>query len=319
VSVYSRVEDIPADFPPSAVAIGKFDGVHAGHRAVLASLRTRAADAALHSVVVTFDRNPLALLRPEKCPENVVGVGQKVELLLGAGIDDVVVLPFDHALAHLTPRAFVERILVEALSVRLVLVGADFRFGAGGAGTVETLRELGAESGFEVLVEPEVLDGGVRASSTAIRSLLSEGDVEGAARMLGRPPRVRAEVVHGLKRGRELGYPTANLAADADGFIPAEGVYAGWLVDHDAPGTPRYPAAISIGHNPTFDDVAERQVEAHVIDADLDLYGHVVDVEFVSRIRGMEAFAGVPALIEQMGRDVDVAREALQPSGSAHS
>ncbi|BDI22072.1 bifunctional riboflavin kinase/FAD synthetase [Herbiconiux sp. L3-i23] len=318
MTVYRSVAAIPADFAPSAVAIGKFDGVHAGHRAVLGSLVEEARAKGLRSVVVTFDRNPLALLRPERCPENVVGLGQKVELLEDSGVDDVVVLPFDHALADLSARDFVASILVGALRMRAVLVGADFRFGAGGAGTVDTLRELSGEFGFEVVIEPEVQgrDGG-RASSTAIRTLLADGDVEGAAEMLGRPPRVRARVVHGLKRGRELGYPTANLAAAPDGFVPAEGVYAGRLVDHDAPGEPSYPAAISIGVNPTFDDVTERQVEAYVLDADLDLYGHLVDIEFVHRIRGMVAFDGIEPLIAQMAKDVDETRDALARADAA--
>lgn len=312
MSVYTDVTRLPSDHPRSAVAIGKFDGVHAGHRAVLAELISLAAVRGVRSAVVTFDRNPLALLRPEACPENLVEVDQKVELITEAGIDDVLVLTFDQTLADLPPREFVTSVLVDGLNAEAVLVGRDFRFGARGAGTVETLRELGDEFGFDTIVVPDVTDErGDRASSSAIRTLMAAGDVETAGRMLGRAPAVRARVVHGLKRGRELGYPTANLETDPDGFVPADGVYAGWLIDHDVEGRPRYPAAISIGSNPTFDDVVERQVEAHVIDADLDLYGHLVDVEFAARIRGMVAYEGIGPLIAQMGRDVDDARRII--------
>jgi len=212
------------------------------------------------------------------------------------------------------------------------MVGADFRFGRGGAGDPDLLRELGPEFGFEVHVVDDVraIDAGRRVSSTWVRELLDAGDVADAARLLGRPHAVRGEVVHGLKRGRELGFPTANLSADLEGFVPAEGVYAGWLVDEGAPedeaghtrrgggvgpaprSSVRYPAAISIGTNPTFDDVHVRQVEAYVLDeTDLDLYGHTVEVEFVARIRGMVAFEGVDALIAQMRDDIVRVRREL--------
>jgi len=317
MTVYTSLAEIPADSAPSAVAIGKFDGVHVGHRAVIGSLIGHARGDALRAVVVTFDRNPLALLAPERCPEEIVGLDQKIELLAQSGVDDVVVLPFTAEFAARSPDDFVSSVLVDALHARCVLVGADFRFGARGAGTVDTLRSLGARSGFVVDVVADVSDGeGARTSSSAIRAALRAGEIDRAARMLGRPPRLRGRVVHGLKRGRELGYPTANLAPRSDGFVPAEGVYAGWLVDHDALGAPRYPAAISIGVNPTFDDVSERQVEAHVIDADLDLYGHLVDIEFAERIRGMVAYQGVDALIEQMGHDVDDARRTTAAAES---
>ncbi|MCU1571376.1 MAG: bifunctional riboflavin kinase/FAD synthetase [Naasia sp.] len=309
--VIDRLDAVPAGLGPSAITIGKFDGVHAGHRAVLDMLLHEARARGLAGVVVTFDRNPLAVLRPDSCPPNLASLQQKLELLDEAGVDATVVLEFDTRLADWTPEQFVERILVRALETRLVLVGADFRFGARGSGTLATLEALGAQHGFEVLVVPDVLTDGARASSSRIRSLLDAGDVEAATRLLGRAPRMRAEVVPGLRRGRELGYPTANLAVSAEGLAPGEGVYAGWLVDTSAPGRPRYPAAISVGTNPTFDDVEIKQVEAHVLDEDLDLYGHVVEVAFTHRLRGMVAYAGIGPLIEQMGRDVDEARTLL--------
>ena len=316
--VFRSPEEVPDGFGPSVVAIGKFDGVHYGHRAVIDRARVDAATGDARVVAVTFDRNPLALLRPERCPESLIGVTQKLQLLAETGIDATLMLAFDRALADLEPRAFVEHVLVGALDVRIVLVGADFRFGRGGAGTPDTLRELGGEFGYDVEVVDDVraIDGGRRVSSTWIRELLADGDVETASRLLGRSPSVWGEVVHGLKRGRELGFPTANLSPDLEGFVPADGVYAGWLVDEGSadglrPGI-RYAAAISVGTNPTFDDVPVRQVEAYVLDeTDLDLYGHRVEVQFVSRVRGMVAFEGIDALIVQMTDDVEKVREAL--------
>lgn len=316
--VFRDPSEVPPDFGPSVVAIGKFDGVHSGHRAVLNRARVDAATGGARVVAVTFDRNPLALLRPEICPVDLIGVHQKVQLLAETGIDATLVLRFDEQLASLTAREFVQRVLVDALHVRTVLVGEDFRFGRGGAGTPDVLRELGLELGFDVDVVDDVraIGEGRRVSSTWIRELLAEGDVETAAKLLGRPPSVWGEVVHGLKRGRTLGYPTANLSPELEGFVPADGVYAGWLIDEgSADGLRsgiRYPAAISIGLNPHFEDVTVRQVEAYVLDeADLDLYGHRVEVQFVHRIRGMAAFEGIPALIAQIGDDVDRVRAAL--------
>ena len=316
--VFRSPADVPDGYGPSVVAIGKFDGVHYGHRAVIDRARVDAATGDARVVAVTFDRNPLALLRPEICPESLIGVNQKLQLLAETGVDATLMLTFDRALADLTAREFVEHVLVGALGVRIVLVGADFRFGRGGAGSPDTLRELGAEFGYEVEVVDDVraIEGGRRVSSTWIRELLAQGDVVTASRLLGRAPSVWGEVVHGLKRGRELGFPTANLSPDLEGFVPADGVYAGWLIDEGSsdglrPGI-RYPAAISVGTNPTFDDVARRQVEAYVLDeVDLDLYGHRVEVQFTGRVRGMVAFAGIEALVRQMTDDVERVREAL--------
>lgn len=310
--VFQEPEEVPAGFGPSVVAIGKFDGVHAGHRAVIERLKADAAASGARAVAVTFDRNPLALLRPEICPENVVSVERKLDLLGELGLDATLVLTFDRELASRAPVEFVENILVEALHVSTVLVGRDFRFGRGGAGNPELLRELGPKYGFTLdVVEDVYVDGSERrVSSSWIRELLTEGDVKTAAVVLGRPVDVRGEVVHGLKRGRELGFPTANLSASVDSLVPADGVYAGRLVDHDT-GI-RYPAAVSVGTNPTFDDVLVRQVEAHVLDEDsLDLYGHDVTVEFTERLRGMVAFDGIESLMAQMSADVVAARALL--------
>ncbi|WP_091033622.1 bifunctional riboflavin kinase/FAD synthetase [Microbacterium oxydans] len=310
--VFRSPEEVPTGFGPSAVAIGKFDGVHAGHRAVIARLNEAAAATGSRSVAVTFDRNPLATIRPDRCPENVVTVDRKLELLGDLGIDATLVLTFDQEMAARSAEDFVVEILVGALQVSTVLVGQDFRFGHRGAGTPELLRELGPRYGFSVEVVDDVyLSGSTRrVSSSWVRELLMEGDVASAATVLGRYPDVRGEVVHGLKRGRELGFPTANLSTIVDAFVPADGVYAGWLVDHDT-GI-RHPSAISVGTNPTFDDVLVRQVEAHVLgETGLDLYGHDVTVEFVARLRGMVAFEGIEKLMEQMGADVTDAARAL--------
>jgi riboflavin kinase/FMN adenylyltransferase len=312
VIVFRSPEEVPAGFGPSAVAIGKFDGVHAGHRAVIQRLNEVAVATGSRSVAVTFDRNPLAILRPDRCPENVVTVERKLELLSELGIDATLVLTFDEQLAARSANDFVLDILVGALEVSTVLVGEDFRFGNRGAGTPELLRELGPRHGFAVEVVDDVYLPGSsrRVSSSWIRELLIEGDVATAAKVLGRNPDVRGEVVHGLKRGRELGFPTANLSTIVDAFVPADGVYAGWLVDHDT-GI-RHPSAISVGTNPTFDDVLVRQVEAHVLgETGLDLYGHDVTVEFVERLRGMVAFEGIEKLMEQMAADVTDAAEVL--------
>lgn len=316
--VFRDPAEVPPGFGPSVVVIGKFDGVHSGHRAVIDRARVKAVSMGATVVAVTFDRNPLALLAPDKCPENLIGVNQKVRLLADTGVDAVLVLRFDEDLASLEADEFARLVLVDTLAAQAVLVGADFRFGRGGAGTAESLTALGLSHGFDVDVVHDVraADRGRRVSSTWIRELLSSGDVAGARKLLGRDHSVVGEVVHGLKRGREIGYPTANLSPDLEGFVPADGVYAGWLIDEaDASGLRpgiRYPAAISIGTNPTFDDVASRQVEAYVLDeTDLDLYGHHVEVRFVERIRGMGAFEGIDALVAQIADDVERTREIL--------
>jgi riboflavin kinase/FMN adenylyltransferase len=309
MNTFYGVESVPRDWPASAVSIGKFDGVHAGHRAVITELMTIAAREQLAAVVVTFDRHPLALLSPTQCPSTLVSPEQKLKLIAETGVEATLLLEFNRALASLPPREFIERVLVSALHARFVLVGRDFRFGARGIGDVTLLRELGEEFGYSVgLIDDVKFDGERRVSSTWIRELLSAGEVTAAAELLGHLPTVRGQVVHGAARGRELGFPTANLSADSEGLIPADGVYAGWLTDAQK----RYPAAISVGNNPTFDGVAQKQVEAYVLDeTDLDLYDHVVDVSFVERIRGMVAYSGVDPLIEQIRDDVERVRSIV--------
>ncbi|WP_426623545.1 bifunctional riboflavin kinase/FAD synthetase [Leifsonia sp. McL0607] len=309
MKVFHGVAEVPDGFGPSAVTIGKFDGVHTGHRAVIDRLRAVAAQRGLTAAVITFDRNPLEVLAPERCPASLVSKRQKLELLAETGIDATLMVSFDRALADLPPEEFVHRILVDRLHAAAVLVGSDFRFGAKGAGDVTMLTSLGERYGFTVeLIDDVRPERGRRVSSTWIRDLLAEGDVRHATELLGTVPTVRGVVVHGAARGRELGFPTANLSPENEGLIPADGVYAGWLTDDD--GT-RYPAAISVGNNPTFQGVPQKQVEAYVLDRELDLYDHTVDVAFAERIRGMVAYSGIEPLIAQIAADVDEARRIL--------
>lgn len=310
--VFRSPDEVPAGYGPSVVAVGKFDGVHTGHRAVIDQVRSAADRKGARAVVVTFDRNPLAVLRPEACPPDVVGPTQKARLLAETGVDATLVLTFDAQLAALTPREFVERVLLP-LGVVEVLVGVDFRFGHRAAGTPHVLAELGEESGFTVrtLADVAAPGGGRRVSSTWVREALAAGDVATAAELLGRPHAVRGEVVHGDHRGRDLGFPTANLSPGSEGLLPAEGVYAAWLVDERMPDA-AFPAAVSVGVNPTFGELSRPRVEAYVLDRDdLDLYGAIVEIRFVARLRAMAAFADPDALVAQMRTDVAQARAAL--------
>jgi riboflavin kinase/FMN adenylyltransferase len=305
--LFEGIGDVPTGFGPSAVTIGKFDGVHLGHRGVLAQLTSLAADRGLQPVVVTFDRHPMSLLRPEACPAALVSNDQRAALLAETELTATLVLAFTRELSEREPTEFVAQILHDALDARLVLVGADFRFGYRGAGTIETLRDLGQAHGFEVVLLDDVRVDGARVSSTKIREHLAAGEVREAATLLGRYPRVRSTVVHGDAIGREIGFPTANLDPAMEGYLPADGVYAAWAwID----GT-RYGAAVSIGNNPTFDGIPERRTEAHLLDASLDAYGKTIDLDFVEYIRPMVKFDGVPTLVAALTADADRIRAVL--------
>lgn len=315
METYFSPDEVPAQFGPSAVTIGKFDGVHAGHRAVVALLQEVAAERGLVSTVVTFDRHPLALLAPERCPPPLASNAQKLERLAETGVDAALVLAFDRERSVQSAEDFVVEVIVEALDAQVVLVGSDFRFGARGAGSVALLQELGGRHGFEVMVIDDVAPGGTRrVSSTWIRELLAEGRVAEAGALLGSLPTIRGTVVHGEQRGRTLGYPTANLSPSPEGYIPADGVYAAWL----STGGHRWPAAVSVGNNPTFDGVPEKQVEAHALDQVVDLYDQTVEVAFVDYVRGMRRFAGPEALTEQMRLDEATVRGILGVSAREH-
>jgi len=303
VQFFDGLGEVPAGFGPSAVTIGKFDGLHIGHRSVLRQLRELADGRGLTATVVTFDRNPLQLLAPEKCPDALVGNAKKRTLLAGAGVDATLMLRFDRALADQTAESFIDTVLVGALHAQVVLCGADFRFGARGAGNVELLRQAGIANGFDVVtlddVQVDAASGSRRASATWVRELLAEGRVREAAALLGRLPSIQSTVVHGEQRGRELGYPTANLDPAIEGYLPADGVYATWaMVDGVS-----YGAATSIGNNPTFDGIPQHQVETHLFDQELDLYGKPIELQFVDYLRPMNKFASVDALIEQLRAD----------------
>jgi riboflavin kinase/FMN adenylyltransferase len=311
VQFYSSLQQVPPDFGPSAVTIGKFDGVHSGHRAVIGELLTVAERLELVPTVVTFDRHPLALLNPAACPPSLLSNEQKIERLAATGVEATLMLAFDRARSEQAPEDFVRQVLVDALHAKVVFVGSDFRYGAQGSGTVDTLTAAGREYGFEIRLVDEVrAREGRRASSTWIREALAAGNVHEAGELLGALPTVRSVVVRGEQRGRTLGFPTANLRPGPEGLIPADGVYAGWLTVDGA----RYPAAISIGDNPTFDGVPARQVEAYVLDQDIDLYDKTVEVSFVDYVRGMKKFSGIPELVAEIEHDVSRVRGILGES-----
>jgi riboflavin kinase / FMN adenylyltransferase len=315
---WQGLDDVPDDWGRSVVTIGVFDGVHRGHRRVVGRAAEVAAELALPVVVVTFDPHPDEVVRPGSHPPFLCTARRRAELLAGLGVDAVCVLPFTREFSQLGPDEFVHAVLVDRLHAARVVVGEDFRFGHRAAGDVALLAELGEKYDFAAEGVPLVTDDGVRVSSTGIRGQLAAGDVAGAARDLGRPHRVEGIVVRGQQRGKVLGFPTANLETLPHTAIPADGIYAGWLTRLDPAGREleRWSAAISVGMNPTFDG-QERSVEAYALDRDdLDLYGTHMAVDFVARLRGMERFASVDALVRQMHQDVDAARAICASVGT---
>ncbi|KGN36161.1 bifunctional riboflavin kinase/FAD synthetase [Knoellia subterranea] len=307
----------PESLRPCVVTLGNFDGVHRGHKAVLSRLVELGHERGVAAVAVTFDEHPLAVLHPDRAPDLITPGTLREDLLEATGIDGLLVLDFTHEFAQQSPEEFVVTTFVEGLQAQVVVVGSDTRFGHKNSGDVTTLRELGEKYGFEVVTLEDVGDAGdgERWSSTSVRKALAAGDVAAAARILGRPHRVVGTVVHGHHRGREMGYPTANLSQDSAGLVPAEGVYAGWLTRLDLdPGEPdrTMPAAISIGTNPTFDTKDRRTVEAYVLDRDdLDLYDERVLVEFVEHIRPTLRFESIDDLLVAMAKDVEQCRAVL--------
>ena len=298
----------------AAVTVGAYDGVHLGHRFILGRLGELARRRGLDVVVVTFDRHPATVVRPDSAPPTLTDLGQKLELLADCGVERTLVLPFDRARSEETAEDFVTRTIVGSLGTRLVVVGSDFHFGHGRKGDVALLAGMGARLGFDV--EPVSLVAGVAGgevpvSSTRIRRLIAEGDVGGAAALLGRPHQVRGPVRHGAGRGAKLlGFPTANVAVGREIALPAPGVYAGRFSWPEADG---HPAAISVGQPPTFqsDDDHTPLVEAYLIDFDGDLYGEPAKVSFEAWIRPQRAFDDLSELSSQMTLDVDAARRVL--------
>jgi riboflavin kinase / FMN adenylyltransferase len=297
--------------PPAGtvVTIGAYDGVHLGHRALIDRVRSMAATLGCQSAVVTFDRHPAMVVRPDSAPRLLTDLEQKLELLGETGVDYVLVVHFDEERSHESAEEFVHEVLVGCLAARAVVVGHDFHFGHGRRGNVPMLQAMGAELGFDVLGISLVADDGEPISSTRVRALLAEGDVAGASALLGRPHEVRGVVERGDARGRDLGFPTANVSVPAEILLPADGIYAGWYLR--AEGS-RVPAAISLGRRPTFYEAAEKSLlEAHLLDFSGDLYGERARVQFISRLRGEERFDRVEDLVAQMEKDVAATRAAL--------
>jgi len=305
------LDEVPAGWGESVVTIGVFDGVHRGHQRIVGRAAQVGKQRGLPVVVITFDPHPDEVIRPGSHPPFLCSARRRAELLSGLGADAVCVLPFTLEFSHLAPDDFVRTVLVERLHAAVVVVGEDFRFGHKAAGDVPLLAKLGEKYEFTTEGMPLLVADGTTLSSTSIRQMLAEGDVAAAAKALGRPHRVEGVVVRGHQRGRALGFPTANLEMPPHTAIPADGIYAGWLASLDDEGrdVQRWPAAISIGTNPTFGE-GEQSVEAYALDrTDLDLYGVHAAIDFAARLRGTLRFDSVDALVEQMHRDVDQARE----------
>ena len=330
---YDGVAAVPAGLGPTVVTVGMFDGVHLGHRALLDRVAAEAAARGVPAAAVTFDRHPLAVLRPGSEPPLLTTLDRKVELLGEAGVGVVLVLAFTPELSQVGAEAFAADVLFDGLGARAVVVGENFRFGHKAAGDPDLLADLGRPRGIEVVAVGLHANGGQVVSSTRVRAELAAGDVAAAAASLGRPHAVEGVVVAGNRRGGPvLGMPTANLDLPAGIAIPADGVYAGHLTDEvpEGSGEPQgdsplgrpvaRPAAVSVGTNPQFGS-ERRRVEAHVLDFDGDLYGHRVSVGFAHRLRGQAVFADVEELAAQMRADVDQARRLLTspPGGTVRS
>ena len=307
METWRGIDATPEGWPASVVAIGVFDGVHRGHAALVRTAAKAAAEREARCVVVTFDPHPTAVVAPHAVPAQLSSVERRIELLGVLGVDAVCVLPFTKELSQLSPDYFVRHVLVGGLHAKAVVVGENFRFGHKAAGDVKRLAELGEAFGFEVLAQTLTADDEA-FSSTRVRRLVAEGDVAGAAEVLGRDFGIEGTIVHGAGRGgTALGFPTANLAHAAGTAVPADGVYAGWF-HRDSH---RHPAAISVGTNPTFNGT-ERTVEAYLLDFSGDLYGAEVRLDFTARLRGQVAFEGIEPLIAQIETDVADTRRALE-------
>jgi riboflavin kinase / FMN adenylyltransferase len=310
-------EATPGDLGRTVVTLGMYDGVHRGHQKLIGAAVARARAMRRPSLLVTFDPHPAEVIRPGSHPAILTSLDRKAELVAELGVDAMCVLPFTAELMRMSPESFTHNVLVEKLHAAHVVVGENFTYGHKAAGNVGTLTTEGRRFGFAVegvpLAEDSSDEGDVTISSTYIRACVAAGDMVSAARALGRPHRVDGVVVRGDRRGRDMGYPTANVESPAFTAIPADGVYAGHLVTRDprsGVSRERLPAAISVGSNPTFQG-SRRTVEAFVLDYDGDLYGEHVGVEFAHRLRPMAAFSDIDALLAAMAKDVTDTREIL--------
>jgi riboflavin kinase/FMN adenylyltransferase len=316
VQRWRGLEATPGDLGRTVVTIGMYDGVHRGHQKLIGAAVARARAMRRPALLLTFDPHPAEVIRPGSHPAILTSMDRKAELVAELGVDAMCVLPFTQEFMRLPPETFTHTVLVEHLHAAQVVVGDNFTYGHKAAGTVATLTQEGRRFGFAVedvpLAEDTSDDGEVTISSTYIRACVAAGDMESAARALGRAHRVDGVVVRGDRRGRALGYPTANVETPPFTAIPADGVYAGHLVLRDPSGVAagRHPAAISVGTNPTFQG-SRRTVEAFLLDFEGDLYGEHVGIEFAARLRPMAAFPGVEELLAAMARDVEETRALL--------
>jgi riboflavin kinase/FMN adenylyltransferase len=307
VKLLRQVENLPERLRGGAVAIGNFDGVHQGHARIVQRVIERATTLGGAALVFTFDPHPVRLLRPEQAPPPLTWTDRKAELLAALGIDAVIAYPTDDQLLALSAREFFDEIVRNKLGARAIVEGPNFYFGHGRSGTIEVLRQLTSEAGMSLDVVEPLVAGGELVSSSRIRKLIAQGQVAEARQLLTAPYRIRGMVVHGAGRGAKLGFGTANLDA-IDTLLPGPGVYAGRGLLTDR----RYPAAINIGPNPTFGEGALK-VEAHLVGWDgSPLYGQVLEVDFLSKLRDTRKFADVSELVAQLQSDVEGARRAFQ-------
>lgn len=305
--VVRRLPAGPRPFPEPILAIGNFDGVHLGHRTILDAAARLATTLDSCVVAFTFRPHPVALLAPERAPPQIMSLARRLDALAGVGVAGTVVVPFTRQFSQISADHFVEEILVRRLGVRGIVVGPDLRYGQGRQGNPETLREAGRQAGFEVEIVEPVVVAGERVSSTAVRAALLDGDVERAARLLGRPHQIHGRVRAGDRRGAQLGFPTANLLPRG-GLLPPDGVYAVSVRIYGEAG--RQSGVANLGTNPTFGGVV-RRLEVHLLDFARDLYGCRLEVDFESRLREERCFGSVQDLVVQIGLDVEAARARL--------
>jgi riboflavin kinase / FMN adenylyltransferase len=301
--IIRHLEALPADARGGAVSIGNFDGVHRGHIAIVRKLLQRAEEVSGPAIVFTFDPHPVRLLRPEQCPPPLTWTERKAELLAAHGVDWIVAYPTDEALLQLSAEEFFSRIVIDTMAARAIVEGPNFFFGHNREGTIERLEQLTAAADISLDIVPPVEVNGILVSSSRVRELIRTGNVEQAKDMLAAPYRIRGMVTHGAGRGQKIGFPTANLAG-VDTLLPAQGVYAGraWV------GTNAWPAAINLGPSPTFGDATSR-VEVHLIGYSDPLYGQALEVDFLARLRDIRPFDSPRALVEQLARDVERAKQ----------
>jgi riboflavin kinase / FMN adenylyltransferase len=307
VQRWRGLDGIPFGWGRCVVTIGVFDGVHRGHQQIIGRAVERGRDTGLPSVVLTFDPHPSEVVRPGTHPPVLTSARRKSEIFTAMGVDVLCVLPFTVEFSRLSPAQFVHDVMVERLHAAAVVVGENFRFGHKAAGDVAMLKSFGSSFGFATEGVPLLRDDDVTISSTYVRACVDAGDVRQAAIALGREHRLDGIVIRGDGRGRELGYPTANVRTDRYAAVPADGVYAGRVVL----GTRRLAAAISVGTKPTFEG-RERAVEPYILDFDEDIYGDEIGVEFAERLRGQLRFERVQDLIAEIDRDVQRTRQLLR-------